>query len=203
VLPGDVGLTLGDGEIQFDLEVHYNNSRHLEDVVDTSGFALCTTNLPRTHTAAVGTLGTTSFTIPAATAQGPGSLSLSNTCEPTITEPTRILATAPHMHGAGSSMKTVIVRAYEDDETLIDVPHYDFDNQIAYPVDVTLGPYDKLSTTCTWTNPRTQPIRYGPYTNDEMCFNFILYYPAGQIAIPGLPAEACVDPLEILSHRNP
>lgn len=192
ILPGDVGLTLGEGEIQFELEVHYNNAQRLEDATDRSGFALCTSDAPRPVTAQVGTLGTVGFTIPPRTDAGDGTLELSNRCMPEITEPTRILATAPHMHALGRALKTVVQREDGREEVLVDVQNYDFDNQAAFSVDVTLGPRDRLKTTCRWSNPHDREVEFGGATDDEMCFNFILYYPAGQLRIPGLPADACI-----------
>jgi hypothetical protein len=202
VLPGDVGLELGDGEVQLDLEVHYNNATYIEDAFDTSGFGLCTTDERRPISAQVATVGTLYFTIPPKQNGVDGSLSLTNTCVPPITEPTRVLATAPHMHALGRAMKTEILRSNGAVETLIDVESYNFNDQSPFPVDVTLGPDDRLRTTCRWSNPHDTPVRYGGGTDDEMCYNFLLYYPAGQLETPGFPARACIDSTEVLSHPD-
>ena len=201
VLPGDVGLDLGDDEVQFDLEVHYNNGRKLEDVADTSGFGACTTTETRPVHAQVGTVGTLFFTIPPKTGDTDGTLSLTNVCTPPIDKPTHIIASAPHMHALGRAMKTDILRANGKVDTLIDVPNYDFSDQSAHPVDFVLNEGDQIQTTCRWSNPNPDPVVYGGTTANEMCFNFLLYYPAGQLAVNGFPAQACIDAAEVTSHK--
>jgi hypothetical protein len=197
-LPGDVGLKLPRGTVQFVLEVHYNNALLLPGKRDRSGFAVCTTDSLRAKEAAISTLGTLDFTIPAG-----GSLSLENTCAADFTEPVHILGSAPHMHEIGRSMKSVIVRGHDgSEEVLVDVPYWSFDNQRGYAVNRVLEPGDKIRTRCTWENPTGYPVHFGGRTQDEMCFNFVLYYPAGLLKIPGEYADACIDLLEVLSHGD-
>ena len=58
--------------------------------------------------------------------------------------------------------------------------YYSFDNQLVYsryPNTLTLKFGDKVRTTCTWANPSDKKVGWGEDTLDEMCFNFITYYP--------------------------
>ncbi len=36
---------------------------------------------------------------------------------------------------------------------------------------------DSIRTRCTWNNTTSSPAGFGENTSDEMCFNFISYYP--------------------------
>jgi hypothetical protein len=82
------------------------------------------------------------------------------------------------MHQLGRQFESVIERANGDVVTLADVPNYDFDYQITYPNDdIQLGVGDQVRTTCTWENTTSQTATFGEGTGDEMCFNFVAYYP--------------------------
>ena len=74
-------------------------------------------------------------------------------------------------------MKTVINRQGGGTEVLIDKP-FDFNSQVSYPTPAVINPGDTLSTTCTFA----APTPFGQGTNEEMCYNFVLAYPAGQLA---------------------
>jgi hypothetical protein len=74
-------------------------------------------------------------------------------------------------------MKTVINRKSGASDTLIDVP-FDFNTQVSYPTPTVINPGDTLTTTCTYATPTP----FGQKTNEEMCYNFVIAYPAGQLA---------------------
>jgi hypothetical protein len=163
VLPPDVGLVV-DGA-GFTLEVHYNNKVG-EGQLDESGVELCVTENLRPKEAAVHWLGTANL----------NKLVATGTCTPTNTMPVTILASSPHMYLQGEHMKTVINRKGGGTEILIDQP-FDFNTQVSYPTPATINPGDTLTTTCTYK----QPTPFGEGTNEEMCFNFVTAYPAGQL----------------------
>jgi hypothetical protein len=161
-LPEDVGLrTEGLG---FSLEIHYNN-KEAAPQTDASGVEICVTEKLRPKEAAVHWLGT----------QNLNKVTATGTCQPFTFEPVTIIASNPHMHLQGRHMKTVINRANGGGtETLIDVP-FDFATQVSYPTPAVINPGDTLTTTCTYATPTP----FGQKTNEEMCYNFVLAYPAG------------------------
>jgi hypothetical protein len=163
-LPSDVGLRTEDGG--FSLEIHYNNKLG-SGQLDGSGVEVCVTEKLRPKEAAVHWLGTQSLN--KVTAVG--------TCQPVTTGPVTILSSSPHMHLQGRHMKTVINRASGGTETLIDVP-FDFNTQVSYPTPAVINPGDTLTTTCTFA----KPTPFGTGTNEEMCYNFVVAYPAGGLA---------------------
>ena len=112
-------------------------------------------------------------------------LTATGTCTPfNSQEPVTIISSSPHMHLQGRHMKTVINRKGGATEVLIDKP-FDFNTQIAYPTPAVINPGDTLSTTCTFATPTP----FGQGTNEEMCYNFVMAYPAGQLAqlLPAAP----------------
>jgi cytochrome c551/c552 len=163
-LPADVGLrTEGGG---FSLEIHYNNTQG-SNQLDGSGVEVCVTEKLRPKEAAVHWLGT----------QNLNKVTAIGTCEPLTFEPVTIISSSPHMHLQGRHMKTVINRANGGTDMLIDVP-FDFNTQVSYSTPAVINPGDTLTTTCTYATPTP----FGQKTNEEMCYNFVVAYPAGGLA---------------------
>jgi len=163
-LPDDVGLRTEKGG--FSLEIHYNNTLG-EGQLDGSGVDVCVTEKLRPKEAAVHWLGT----------QNLNKITASGTCQPVATGPVTILTSSPHMHLQGRHMKTVINRQGGTSDILIDTP-FDFNTQVSYPTPMVINPGDTLTTTCTYATPTP----FGQKTNEEMCYNFVVAYPAGQLA---------------------
>ena len=163
-LPEDVGLRTEAGG--FTLELHYNNNVG-SGQLDASGVELCVTEKLRPKVAAVHWLGTQSL----------NKLTATGTCTPINTEPVTILSSSPHMHLQGRHMKTVINRKGGGTEVLLDEP-FDFNTQISYDTPAVIQPGDTLTTTCTYATPTP----FGQGTNEEMCYNFVIAYPAGQLS---------------------
>ena len=163
IMPADVATTLPASG--YTLQVHYNGTGS-----DTSGLEVCYTRKPRKNTAAMHWLGTTNIL----------GTSASNVCRPTNTEPIYTLKHWPHMHLSGRKLTTVITRANGVKETWFDEP-FDFQNQKLWDTDKVIMPGDTIETTCTYTRPAI----YGEGTNQEMCYDVVLAYPAGALTQPG------------------
>jgi mono/diheme cytochrome c family protein len=104
------------------------------------------------------------------------------TCARTVQRPLRIYGVAGHMH-----LRGVDIRIQLNDQTLLHIPHWQFQWQDAYylqqPVDA--NPGDTLRVTCRFDNSRAkQPVvngkpmtpRYvlwGEGTTDEMCLGLL------------------------------
>jgi hypothetical protein len=180
VPPADVGIELpGPGEKVL-LQIHYWNVAGHADVADRSGVSLCATDGPeRAHTAAVHTLGSVNIAVPPRTSEW----STTGECRPVNTEPVHILGSGPHMHNFGRAIRTEIWRQGDPAqmEVLMNVPSWDFNSQSGFPTPTTIMPGDVLRTTCTYRNPSDDFVYFGERTEDEMCFNFVLAYPAGAL----------------------
>ena len=92
------------------------------------------------------------------------------------------------MHTIGTHLKTVINRTGGGTETLIDKP-FKFDEQRSYPTPAVVRPGDTLTTTCTYNNTTAGPIGFGTVSELEMCYNFVIAYPARALHNPGFSWE--------------
>ena len=179
IMPEGVGMKLPDGPNGvFVLEVHYNNSAGHRDAIDRSGVRICATTQLREETAGMQWLGTENLTM-----LRPGSHERTGQCRPRLTEPVTIINSSPHMHRRGRHMKTVIHRADGQTEVLLDQP-FDFEHQVIYETPAVIYPGDHLETTCTFEHEGGLTT-FGPGTDSEMCYNFIVAYPYGALSTGG------------------
>ncbi len=188
--PPGVGQELPAVGGSYTLEIHYYNTTGSAQP-DRSGAKLCATSQPLQYTASLAWLGTEAIVVPAGS-RG----SAEGTCTPGYgngkMEDIHLLFSSPHMHKAGAHMKTVINRANGMTETLIDKP-FAFLDQRAYETPAIVKPGDTLTTTCTWQNDTAGTILFGPSSDAEMCYNFVLSYPANALANPGNSIEGSIN----------
>ena len=170
VLPDDLALYLpAKGKLK--LEIHYyNRAQDAQPEDDRSGFEVCVTRTPRAHTA-----GMFPFT---GTANAPAGRVTENvsTCTVNAATEVHVVAHAPHMHKLGTHAKLEVLRADGTREVLHDAP-FTFDAQRDYPLELSLRNGDRVRTTCVYDNETTRDVSFGPGSDDEMCFNFVTYYP--------------------------
>ncbi|HEY6558606.1 MAG TPA: hypothetical protein VI072_15090 [Polyangiaceae bacterium] len=210
VMKPDVGLGMPSGpNAQLILEVHYYNPNN-ELAFDSTGVKFCTApGNTRPHTAGVHFTGSEGICI-----EPNSTRTISGECVPRgDMGDVHINSVWPHMHQMGRRMKIDILRANGTVEVLHDAA-FDFNSQISYDKgDVVLRPGDRMRTDCTYQNTSTRRIPFGEKTQDEMCFGFIVAWPAGALAIHPLdpriiiggglqPARRCLDPLGIFSSCN-
>lgn len=184
VLPDEVGMDLGPG--RFVLEVHYSNPAETA-VTDRSGMRICATRTPRPNTATVSWLGNQFFAIPAHATN----YQVQGRCTPWSSQPIHVLRTWPHMHALGKRMSVRVDRA-DGSRTMIHDQPFSFADQKHYDTPFVLQPGDSLLTTCYFDNPHDRFVGLGTRTSDEMCHNFVVAYPAGALASPGLLANSCI-----------
>ncbi len=80
-----------------------------------------------------------------------------------------------HMHRLGQSGSVTLAHAGGGDETLLRIPHWDFDWQRAYfladPPVFRTG--DRLGVSCTHRNDTKRLVTWGESSSDEMCIGFV------------------------------
>lgn len=192
-LPDDIGLGLPTAERWLILQVHYWNVAGYTDVHDRSGVAMCTTTALRPKTAVVSTLGSANIDLPP---RSSGKV-VTGKCTPQITEPIHVLSANPHMHGRGRKLKTEVLRggSAATVDTLVDEPAFDFQFQRAHASELIINPGDTLTTSCTYDNPTDKRVNFGEKTEDEMCFDFVMVWPApGLFNSGGKASQRCIDP---------
>jgi hypothetical protein len=83
----------------------------------------------------------------------------------------------PHMHRVGSEFHAALFRGAER-IPIVDVAHWDFNHQLTYPVELSAEPGDLIETTCVWSNPTSDYVLPGIYTENEMCTFGVIGWPA-------------------------
>ena len=172
-LPPEAGYPL-ESTRHFVVQLHYNNVKHLDGQTDKSGFDFCTTDKLRPNDADALVFGTEEFTIP------PKSTTEIN-CKytwPADAPPIHLFGAIPHMHQIGDMISTQqFVGGTGAPVDLGSRPIWNFNQQTLVPLDVTVTAGDRIETRCRWKNTTTQPVAFGPTTEDEMCFSYTMYYP--------------------------
>jgi hypothetical protein len=176
IFPADIGTRIDTPWVA--LQVHYNSPN---GGTDASGVEYCTephNPATRPNIAEVVTLGTDDISIPA----GAQNHLEENTCAElnTGTDPVYVIGTSPHMHELGTSFTTEVLRNGQPVKTLSNVPAWDFNKQYHYPINerYQLNRGDALRTRCRYSNPTSRTVPFGPNTEDEMCYDFMMVYPA-------------------------
>lgn len=191
-LPAEAGYPEEVGATHWVLQLHYNNALNTAGEEDQSGYELCTTESLRANDAGVLAFGSVKFSIP------PRSTTTIS-CDyklPSTFKNTKFFNASPHMHTRGAAMSTEHLAGGTGAPTkILDQPAFDFANQANYPVTGTVNAGDVIRTRCTWKNPEAATIGFGEGTGDEMCFNFISYYPnIPDKTMLGLPLFTWVTP---------
>jgi hypothetical protein len=84
-----------------------------------------------------------------------------------------------HTHLAGRAVKTTLVQNGVATRELFSNPNYDFNYQFVIDIEpIKLRKGDALITECRYeTNDRNNFTFFGFSTYDEMCYDFVYYYP--------------------------
>jgi hypothetical protein len=147
---------------------------------DASTVQVCTAPAgARPNTAGITFLGTENFFGPIG--MPPGEHSFTTQCTNLSGGPITVIGFNPHMHTIGTHMKTDLRRADGSMKTIFDQP-FQFDYQVGYEIPpVVVEPGDTLVSTCTFFNDTGGNVAFGESTNQEMCYQFALSYPAGAL----------------------
>jgi hypothetical protein len=191
-LPPEAGYPEEKGTTHWVVQLHYNNANNAQGEKDASGYQLCTTDKLRTHDAGVLAFGSTKFSLPPR----------ANTvvqCDYRLGaefKNVKVFNASPHMHTRGASMiSEKLAGGKGAPATIHDTPAFDFGNQANYPADSTLTQGDVVRTRCGFKNMSDQTIGFGEATDEEMCFNFLSYYPAiADKTIGNLPVFTWITP---------
>lgn len=207
VVPSDTGLQLpSEPKAGLILELHYYNDSGAAQV-DQSGLRFCTApKTARAHVAAVHSTGSEGICVQPGAAQ-----EVVGTCKPrTDMGDVHIIGVWPHMHKISRRQQLVVRRANGTTEVIHDAP-FDFNAQIFYPKnDIVLHAGDTLDTHCFYQNTSTAAVHYGENTQNEMCYAFVMAWPAGALASApsafgtsnAYPLNRCADNLSILNSCN-
>uniref|UniRef100_A0A0K0FD39 DBH-like monooxygenase protein 1 (inferred by orthology to a human protein) n=1 Tax=Strongyloides venezuelensis TaxID=75913 RepID=A0A0K0FD39_STRVS len=192
VYPEEAGAVFGgkDFPAYIMVEIHYNNEKKESGIIDSSGIIITYTDRLRPHDAGIMELGliySDANSIP----PGQKAFSMTGYCVPECTNylPTNgiyIFATQLHAHLTGKKLFTSHfrngVKVGEVNRANHYSPHWQLIRKLKKFVHVKKGDY--LSTTCVYDTEDKTNFVYGGYgINDEMCVNYIHYYPESAIEV--------------------
>ncbi|HWB74355.1 MAG TPA: hypothetical protein VG755_05355 [Nannocystaceae bacterium] len=185
-LPPEAGFLVGHQgpSVTFILQVHYNNPLAMP-FADDGGIDLHVTKQLRPNRAGIFTQGDIlSIYIPG----GNPAFEYTAVCGSDVTanlltEPIHVFASFLHAHQIGRQLWTSVIRDGSTMELARDDP-FSFDTQNFQPVDFDVMPGDRLETHCVYDSSGMGAVMGGEDSNDEMCINFMMYY-------PWIPSEAC------------
>ncbi|XP_030623764.1 dopamine beta-hydroxylase [Chanos chanos] len=185
--PPDAGLPMGGaGSSRFlRLEVHYHNPHLISGRRDSSGIRLFYTPSLRRYDAGIMELGLV-YTPVMAVPPRQSQFHLTGYCTAKCTQTALpaggiyIFASQLHTHLAGRAVRTVLVRGGREVEVVQEDKHFSTHYQIIRTLRnrVNVLPGDVLVTKCTYnTEDRTKATVGGFGIMEEMCVNYVHYYP--------------------------
>ncbi|XP_063420670.1 DBH-like monooxygenase protein 1 [Mytilus trossulus] len=170
------------------LQIHWNNRNRIPNMTDSSGLELFYTPNLRQYEAGMFAVGQEYLNIPPRVPN----ISFRSSCSSACTEvmfPKGVFITRAvnHMHYKGIQQN---IEIYRGNKKIRDITHeeeYTYDKPVFYQFDppIKIRPGDEIRTTCTYSSlSSNETIFFGEGTSDEMCYGFITYYPAQNIALP-------------------
>ncbi|KXZ52330.1 hypothetical protein GPECTOR_10g962 [Gonium pectorale] len=190
--PAEAGFAIGAGAATtLVLQVHYQNPTGVIGRSDSSGLELTYTPTLRNATLGVLTLGNTDMRIPPATERY---TALPNICPASCTgqrvkAPVTLVSNFYMMGRLGESTLTRHIRNGSAIQPVGRINYWDMQYggfQTTFPESRTLLANDTLISLCTYNStavPRSTTF-YGLKPTDELCFNFVTFYPVS--AMPDL-----------------
>ncbi|KAM6902566.1 dopamine beta-hydroxylase [Xenentodon cancila] len=206
--PPDAGLAMGGpGSSRFlRLEVHYHNPLLISGRHDSSGIRLYYTPSLRRYDAGIIELGLV-YTPIMAIPPKQHTFYLSGYCTSKCTQTALppggiyVFASQLHTHLAGHGVRTVLVRGGKETEVVQEDQHFSTHYQTIRVLRkmVNILPGDVLITKCTYnTEDRSKPTVGGFGIMEEMCVNYIHYYPRTQLEL----CKSHVDPGYLQKYFN-
>lgn len=173
ILPDAAGFPEETGTTHWVLQIHYNNTK-TKTGSDLSGYDLCTTEDLRPNDAGIIGLGSINFSIPPRSSK-------TVRCDYRLGSEfkgVKFFNAWPHMHTYGTMMSTErLVGGKGTPETILAPTPFSFEAQLNYPITKSVESGDVMRTRCSWKNTTDKSIGFGEATGDEMCFDFVAYYP--------------------------
>ncbi|XP_054157733.1 dopamine beta-hydroxylase-like [Oppia nitens] len=193
VYPKQTGLPVGgrNYSLYVMLEIHYNNPEQRDDWIDGSGIRLYYTQQLRQHDAGILEIGL-EYSAKNSIPPGQQSFDLSGYCTAECTRSglpvygINIFASQLHTHLTGTRVWTRHIRGGVELTEINRDNHYSphFQEIRKLKQQVTIFPGDVLINTCRFdTRGRVNMTLGGHAITDEMCVNYLHYYPKTQLEV--------------------
>jgi len=183
VFPKEAGVSFGKtGLRSLKLQTHYDNPQLKVDRRDSSGVRFYYTKKRRQHEAGVLVFGDLymmlgGLPLPDGISRYEISCpdAFSRCSEEERKTTLQVITSQLHMHKTGVRM-TVQQRRAGGLDTKLEGQFYNFAFQDTNPINYTIGAGEEWITTCYYNN-QGKRTKWGLGSNDEMCQNFVSYYP--------------------------
>ncbi|KAK7487954.1 hypothetical protein BaRGS_00020855, partial [Batillaria attramentaria] len=177
------GIRLGkNGVKKMAIQLHWNNPGLVADYVDSSGLVLHYTPTLRPHDASVFLVGNENFIIPPRTEKHVVTSNCTSSCSRQKLRDTMfVTAGINHMHYLGRKMRMELYRNGTRVKAITDDLIYSYDSPKMYTFSdpIPVEPGDEVRTTCEYSSTyKTVSTFFGESTSDEMCYGFLVFYPA-------------------------
>lgn len=197
ILPEEAGFRVDNDNYIFILQTHYDNPDRKTDIVDSSGVVIHTTSTLRKFDAGSVNIGDAAVLRPGVIEtdvkyQG----SCPSHCTKNVDGDLTIFASALHMHNLGKEAWT---NHFDEDDKFIDTISHatnwngGFQHLTVFDETITFKPGQSLQMTCTYDVSKQPNARFGIGTTDEMCMDFLFYYPMRSVRTNGreIPFGVC------------
>eukprot|EP00190_Bangiopsis_sp_CCMP1999_P001695 CAMPEP_0198732180 /NCGR_PEP_ID=MMETSP1475-20131203/34256_1 /TAXON_ID= ORGANISM="Unidentified sp., Strain CCMP1999" /NCGR_SAMPLE_ID=MMETSP1475 /ASSEMBLY_ACC=CAM_ASM_001111 /LENGTH=769 /DNA_ID=CAMNT_0044495245 /DNA_START=147 /DNA_END=2456 /DNA_ORIENTATION=- len=180
ILPAEAGFRVDATSNKFVLQIHYDNADLDEGVVDSSGVRIHTSSALREHDAGILNVGDVLVMEESPIEDGRQyQFSCPSQCTERMEHEITVFEAALHMHNLG---RTAWTNHYDKDQnfkgTLSKRDFWDGGFQLQSAVDnVIVKPGDSLEVSCIYDLSKVETANFGPATSDEMCMDFLVYYP--------------------------
>jgi hypothetical protein len=186
-MQADVGMLMPTGPGSLNLDMHYYNTNGTKAEPDKSGVEVCVVKKAkfRKNNAGIATrLAPFAISIPP-NAKG---YEAKASCTVGGSQPITLLNASPHAHKLAKRMIFTLKRKSGELITMHDGP-FMFGEQGTYELNppLVVQPGDVINTTCVFDNPSNRTVTFGESTDNEMCFNFAMYYPSGALTCSAAP----------------
>ncbi|HEY3900621.1 MAG TPA: redoxin family protein [Chthoniobacter sp.] len=174
VLPEGFARRLPAGS-RLSFEIHYTPNGHATQ--DQLKIGLLFASEPPKYEVHVSSVVKYNLNIP------PGEANHVEVAETVVPSNIMLMSFVPHMHVRGKAFKYELITADGKTETLLDIPHYDFNWQLRYeyaePKFIPAG--SKVRITAVFDNSPNNPanpnpnktVHWGPQTSDEMMIGYV------------------------------
>jgi hypothetical protein len=182
VIPQEAGIVWGSNDTEFvKLQIHYNNIDLADGETDSSYFNVYFTPILRQYDSGMMSLGLvqTMFSIP----PGKKSYDIIGSCTAACTGQAKgnitIFGYTPHGHMTMNKLVTEIKQADNSTVILKEDPYSFHKARFIQPnPPIVVAPGFYVKTTCSYdTSSRTNVTKGGIGAEDEMCYNYVMYYP--------------------------
>jgi dopamine beta-monooxygenase len=192
VYPSNAGGVLGGENYSpyLVLEVHYDNAHLKQNIIDSSGIRIYYENKLRTYDAGILEIGleyNPKMVIPPQLK----SFHLNGYClgectKASLKKPITLFASQLHTHLTGRRVWTSLIRHNEIVDIVNSDNHFDqmFQEIRLLPKPIQVRPGDALLTQCIYETMDRNSTTFGGYSiRDEMCVNYLHYYPLSDLEV--------------------